>query len=203
MFLCSNSSAVGLWLSRLRNKSRKSFWTISYPPGVINLHSPGRDRRQSRGLELSFHPGLRRTGWPHHRLLTSSICTPGRAPCVMACHADPVPASSLWPLPSLAPCGLWASGLKHRQDSSPHRSSILPLWPSHFRTMASVCLSSPEARGCLLQGWCRPSQHTQGPWPRETRENMSCLAETIAALLLVPIPHHQGLIRQGMTIEHK
>lgn len=30
MFLCSNSSAVGLWLSRLRKKSRISFWTISH-----------------------------------------------------------------------------------------------------------------------------------------------------------------------------
>lgn len=39
MFLCSNSSAVGLWLSRLRKKSKMSFWTISYSPQFSVLKS--------------------------------------------------------------------------------------------------------------------------------------------------------------------
>lgn len=39
MFLCSNSSAVGLWLSRLRKKSRISFWTISHSPQFSVLKS--------------------------------------------------------------------------------------------------------------------------------------------------------------------
>lgn len=39
MFLCSNSSAVGLWLSRLRKKSKISFWTISYSPQFSALKS--------------------------------------------------------------------------------------------------------------------------------------------------------------------
>lgn len=39
MFLCSNSSAVGLWLSRLRKKSKISFWTISHPPQFSVLTS--------------------------------------------------------------------------------------------------------------------------------------------------------------------
>lgn len=39
MFLCSNSSAVGLWLSRLRKKSKISFWTISHPPQLTVFES--------------------------------------------------------------------------------------------------------------------------------------------------------------------
>lgn len=39
MFLCSNSSAVGLWLSRLRKKSKISFWTISHSPQFSVLMS--------------------------------------------------------------------------------------------------------------------------------------------------------------------
>ena len=39
MFLCSNSSAVGLWLSRLRKKSKISFWTISHSPQFSVLKS--------------------------------------------------------------------------------------------------------------------------------------------------------------------
>lgn len=39
MFLCSNSSAVGLWLSRLRKKSKISFWTISHSPQLSVLKS--------------------------------------------------------------------------------------------------------------------------------------------------------------------
>lgn len=55
MFLCSSSSAVGLWLSRLRKKSKKSFWTMSYPSGAGDLHGPSRYIRQGQQLESSVH----------------------------------------------------------------------------------------------------------------------------------------------------
>lgn len=65
MFLCSSSSAVGLWLSRLRKKSRKSFWTISYPPWVISLGGPRRYMRQGEWLQSLSHPGPRAAGLHH------------------------------------------------------------------------------------------------------------------------------------------
>lgn len=101
MFLCSNSSAVGLWLSRLRKKSRKSFWTISYPPWVINLRGPCRCMRQGA---RPFHPVLCKTASDHRRL-SSSISTPGKAPCDTSRRADPPPSSRRRPLPSPAPPG--------------------------------------------------------------------------------------------------
>lgn len=63
MFLCSNSSAVGLWLSRLRKKSKISFWTISYSPQLSALKSHfGVWKAEQKALTLLHYvlgmPGL-------------------------------------------------------------------------------------------------------------------------------------------------
>lgn len=149
MFLCSNSSAVGLWLSRLRKKSRKSFWTISYPPWVINLPSPCRCMRQSQWLELLFHPGLRRTDSHHQRLLSSSISTPGKAPYVMSRRTDPPPSSLHAPPPLLLRC-LRASGLFTEVPFFPCGLLTLGPWPLPF-------FPNPEVRAYFSPCLCRLS----------------------------------------------
>lgn len=152
MFLCSNSSAVGLWLSRLRKKSRKSFWTMSYLPWVINLPSPRRCRRQSQWLEFLFHPGLWKTDFHHQRLLSSSISSPGKVPYVMSRWADPPPSSLQRLLPSpvpLVPPGKWTLLFTE-----------VPFFPRSLLTLGPWPLSlspNPEARACFLPSLCRPS----------------------------------------------
>lgn len=150
MFLCSSSSAVGLWLSRLRKKSRKSFWTMSYPPWVINLPGPGRYRRQSQWLESLFHPELRKTDFHHPRLLSSSISPPGEAPYVMWRWADPPPSARQGPLPSLRLWCLQASGRFTEVPFFPPGRLLLGPWPPSFSL-------NPEARACLLTHLCRPT----------------------------------------------
>lgn len=139
MFLCSNSSAVGLWLSRLRKKSRKSFWTISYPPRVVNLPGRRRFKRQRQWLGSPFHPVLRKTDSGRQRLLSSSISAPGKAPDVMSRAAHPPPSSLGQPLPGPAPPGPQARGLLAQKSLSFLGAS------STFGSVASAFL--PQARG--------------------------------------------------------
>lgn len=131
MFLCSNSSAVGLWLSRLRKNTRRSFWTISYPP-----FSPCSHTSRSQRLEFLLHPVLCKTDSHHRRLLSSSNSAPGKAPCVMSRRGDPPPPSSL-----LAPPQSRASRASRRGDS-PHRSPFL--WCGLLTL--GLCLSAPALR---------------------------------------------------------
>lgn len=198
MFLCSNSSAVGLWLRRLRKKSRRSFWTISHPPWVINLLSPCRYMRQSQWPEFLFHPVLWKTDSHYHRLLGSSNSTPGKAPCVMSHWADPPPSSLRWPLPSPAPPvpqGKWTR-LFTEVPFFPCGLLTPGTWPLPFSpTLRLEVASCPD---------CADPVGTQrGSWPQGDMGERVCLQRTIAALLLVPTHYHQSLIRHGMTNEQE
>lgn len=170
MFLCSNSSAVGLWLSRLRKKSRKSFWTISYPPWVINLPGPGRRMRRSEWRELLPHPVRCETDSDHRRLLGSSISTPGKAPGVTSRQADPPPSSHPQPLPSPAPLGtLGPPGqwmlLVTEVPFFQVASSLRGVWP------LPPPPPSPRARARFLPCLCRTREDVKrlmAPGRRET-----------------------------------
>lgn len=202
MFLCSNSSAVGLWLSRLRKKSRKSFWTISYPPWVINLPGPGRRMRRSEWRELLPHPVRCETDSDHRRLLGSSISTPGKAPGVTSRQADPPPSSHPRPLPS--PCSSGASGASGPVDASGHRG---PFLSGGLLASGSVASASPapkpQGKSSLLAMFVQnQGGHKEVHGPGETRDSEAC-PRTIDALLLVPTHPHQSCLRRGRTKEQE
>lgn len=191
MFLCSNSSAVGLWLSRLRKKSRKSFWTISYPPWVINLRGPCRCMRQGA---RPFHPVLCKTASDHRRL-SSSISTPGKAPCDTSRRADPPPSSRRRPLPSPAPPGPPGQGTLLVTEVP--FSHVASLWD------CGLCPPPPApGEGSLLAMFVQIQLgQKEAHGPGETQDSASCVQRTIDALLLVPTHHHQSRLRWGRTGE--
>lgn len=190
MFLCSSSSAVGLWLSRLRKKSRKIFWTMSYPSGVGDLHGPNRYIRQSQQLESSVHPVPRDTDSPPvpPRFLNFKPRKGTLRQVTQSC-----PPSLCRPLPRPAPPVPPGQETETSLGLSSSQKSL--------SFLVASCLSLSASRLALASCYLCAHQEHRGLRPGGHAREGVCLPRTMATLLPVSTHLHQSLIRHRMPDE--